>query len=61
MKEHRSERPAIWDYSNPRAEKRVSLRKRLAEKPPSANPPAEASAKTGSPAAKPPQKVRKKK
>jgi hypothetical protein len=36
MKEHRSERPSIWDYSNPRAEKRVSLRKRLAEKPPSA-------------------------
>jgi len=33
MKEHRSERPAIWDYANPRAEKRVSLRKQLAEKP----------------------------
>jgi len=33
MKEHRSERPAIWDYSNPRAEKPVSLRQRLAEKP----------------------------
>jgi len=32
MKEHRSERPAIWDYSNPKAEKRVSLRKKLAEK-----------------------------
>ena len=30
MKEHRSERPAIWDYSNPKAEKRDSLRKRLA-------------------------------
>ncbi|MBV8880917.1 MAG: hypothetical protein JO332_13180 [Planctomycetaceae bacterium] len=30
MKEHRSERPAIWDYANPRAEKRVSLRKKLA-------------------------------
>jgi hypothetical protein len=30
MKEHRSERPPIWDYSNPRAEKRVSLRKKLA-------------------------------
>jgi hypothetical protein len=26
MKEHRSERPAVWDYSNPTAEKRVSLR-----------------------------------
>lgn len=34
MKEHRSERPAIWDYSNPKAEKRISLRKRLAAKPP---------------------------
>lgn len=34
MKDHRSERPAVWDYSNPRAEKRVSLRKRLASKPP---------------------------
>jgi len=34
MKEHRSERPAVWDYSNPREEKRVSLRKRLAEKAP---------------------------
>ncbi len=37
MKEHRSERPAIWDYANPRAEKRVSLRKKLASgapKPP---------------------------
>jgi hypothetical protein len=32
MKEHRSERPAVWDYSNPRAEKRASLRKRLAVK-----------------------------
>ncbi len=51
MKEHRSERPAIWDYSNPRAEKRVSLRKRLAAPP----------AKAAAPAAKPPQKVRKKK
>ena len=30
MKEHRSERPAIWDYANPRAEKRVSLRQKLA-------------------------------
>lgn len=30
MKEHRSERPAIWDYANPRAEKRISLRKKLA-------------------------------
>jgi len=34
MKEHRSERPAIWDYSNPKAQKRVSLRKQLAEKAP---------------------------
>jgi hypothetical protein len=50
MKEHRSERPAIWDYANPRAEKRESLRKRLAE-------PASAKA----PAAGPAQKVRKKK
>jgi len=33
MKEHRSERPAVWDYSNPKAEKRISLRKRLAAKP----------------------------
>ena len=32
QKEHRSERPAVWDYSNPKAEKRVSLRKRLAVK-----------------------------
>ena len=31
-KEHRSERPAVWDYSNPKAEKRVSLRRRLAAK-----------------------------
>ena len=30
MKEHRSERPAVWDYANPRAEKRVSLRRKLA-------------------------------
>jgi hypothetical protein len=30
MKEHRSERPAVWDYANPREEKRVSLRKKLA-------------------------------
>jgi hypothetical protein len=30
MKEHRSERPAVWDYANPRAEKPVSLRKKLA-------------------------------
>lgn len=30
MKEHRSERPAVWDYANPRAEQRVSLRERLA-------------------------------
>ena len=50
MKEHRSERPAIWDYANPRAEKRVSLRKRLAD-------PASAKASVG----KPPRKVRKKK
>jgi hypothetical protein len=34
MKEHRSERPAVWDYANPRAEKRVSLRQRLAAKAP---------------------------
>jgi hypothetical protein len=34
MKEHRSERPPIWDYSNPTAQKRVSLRKQLAEKAP---------------------------
>jgi hypothetical protein len=34
MKEHRSERPAVWDYSNPKAEKRVSLRRRLRAKPP---------------------------
>lgn len=34
MKDHRSERPAVWDYSNPKAEKRVSLRKQLAEKAP---------------------------
>ncbi len=33
-KEHRSERPAVWDYANPREEKRVSLRRRLAEKAP---------------------------
>jgi hypothetical protein len=33
-KEHRSERPAVWDYANPTAEKRVSLRKRLAIKLP---------------------------
>lgn len=32
QKEHRSERPAVWDYANPKAEKRVSLRKRLAVK-----------------------------
>jgi len=38
MKEHRSERPAIWDYSNPRAEKRVSLRKRLASRKKAAPP-----------------------
>ena len=60
MKEHRSERPAMWDYANPRAEKRVSLRKRLAE-PSSANSPAEKSAKAGASAGKPPRKVRKKK
>ena len=30
MKEHRSERPAVWDYANPREEKRVSLRKKPA-------------------------------
>ncbi len=28
-REHRSERPAVWDYSNPKAERRVSLRRRL--------------------------------
>ena len=40
MKEHRSERPAIWDYANPRAEKRVSLRRKLASgKPKSPTPP----------------------
>jgi hypothetical protein len=33
QKEHRSERPAVWDYSNPKAEKRVSLRRRLRAKP----------------------------
>jgi len=33
MKEHRSERPAVWDYANPREETRVSLRKKLATKP----------------------------
>jgi hypothetical protein len=33
MKEHRSERPAVWDYANPREEKRVSLRKKRATKP----------------------------
>lgn len=33
MKEHRSERPSVWDYANPTAEKRVSLRKRLRAKP----------------------------
>jgi hypothetical protein len=40
MKEHRSERPAVWDYANPRAEVRVSLRKKLAvgTKKPSAAP-----------------------
>jgi hypothetical protein len=52
MKEHRSERPAVWDYSNPKAEKRVSLRKRLAAKP------ASAEAAAGKPA---PRKNRKKK
>jgi hypothetical protein len=30
MKEHRSERPAVWDYANPREEPRVRLRKKLA-------------------------------
>ena len=30
MKEHRSERPAVWDYANPKAVPHVSLRKRLA-------------------------------
>jgi len=25
-REHRSERPAVWDYSNPTAQKRVRLR-----------------------------------
>ena len=33
MKEHRSERPSVWDHSNAKAEKRVSLRKRLRAKP----------------------------
>ena len=33
MKEHRSERPAVWDYANPREEKRVSLRVKLAVGP----------------------------
>jgi hypothetical protein len=28
-REHRSERPAVWDYSNPVAEKREPLRNRL--------------------------------
>lgn len=28
-REHRSDRPAVWDYSNPVAEKREPLRKRL--------------------------------
>jgi hypothetical protein len=56
MKEHRSERPAIWDYSNPREEKRVSLRKRLAA-PLKASPPASAKASAGPRL----QKVRKKK
>lgn len=31
-REHRSERPSVWDYANPKAEKRVSLRRRLAAK-----------------------------
>jgi hypothetical protein len=41
MKDHRSERPPVWDYANPRAEARVSLRKRLAAPlpPPTAPPP----------------------
>ncbi|HLF94821.1 MAG TPA: hypothetical protein VJB14_15250 [Planctomycetota bacterium] len=29
QKEHRSDRPAVWDYSNPTAQKRVSLRRLL--------------------------------
>ncbi|HYE98751.1 MAG TPA: hypothetical protein VEJ18_07555 [Planctomycetota bacterium] len=33
QREHRSERPAVWDYANPRAEKRVPLRRRLRAKP----------------------------
>jgi len=28
-REHRSERPAVWDYANPTAPKRVSLRRLL--------------------------------
>ncbi|HEX7902034.1 MAG TPA: hypothetical protein VF950_30015 [Planctomycetota bacterium] len=32
-REHRSERPAVWDYANPREEKRVSLRRRLRARP----------------------------
>ena len=39
MKEHRSERPAVWDHSNTRAEKRVSLRKQLATGTKKAAPP----------------------
>jgi hypothetical protein len=39
MKEHRSERPAVWDYANPTAVSPVSLRKRLASGAPPAAPP----------------------
>ena len=34
QREHRSERPAVWDYANPKAEKRVPLRRKLRSKPP---------------------------
>jgi hypothetical protein len=54
MKDHRSERPAIWDYSNPRAQKRISLRKQLALSVPSRKR-VEGAAKS------PRRKVRKKK
>jgi len=33
QKEHRSDRPAVWDYSNPTAQKRVSLRRLLRARP----------------------------
>ncbi|HXG60754.1 MAG TPA: hypothetical protein VNO22_05250 [Planctomycetota bacterium] len=32
-REHRSERPAVWDYANPREEKRIPLRRRLRARP----------------------------